>query len=389
MRIFDDIPRDYDGPAAFAEPQFMYYNRSARPYVVRLREQLEEWFAAYPPDHQAALRRRLRSTFDEGFLELVIFALLRGLGYSVEVHPTTSGTIRQPDYLAVTHSGVPEVYVECTVIHDSSDAETARRGVIYQVFDAINAFVHPDFIFGVTSVTGNPTGRPAQKRVHHHLRELVRDLDPDATSSRIEESAGRWSPRQTFREAGMNVQVFAIPKRREVRGKPGVRSLAMGPVEVAWGGGRVASLLTSLKRKAGRYGKLPGPYVIAANAASKWGIDNLAVTEALFGREGPVFMPGSRNVAFVPSGDGLLVHGGHAVNTRVSAILVFYGLAPSNVGSCQYRLFHNPWAARPVTGPLTTLRQAVRRDDALVAIDGLSLSAVLHVPEGWPVLNER
>jgi len=345
------------------------------------------WFAQYPATDQARLRNQIRSEFNDGFLELVVFTVLSALGYTVECQPKIGDNPRVPDFLAMPTIDAPRTYVESTVVYDLSNAAEARQKVIGQLLDAINKFIHPNFVFGVTRVVGNPKGQPSARRLVHQLKSMLDGLDPDDVTSNFE-SRGSHLPRMEFTESGLTFEIFAIPKKPEARGQTRDRSLAMGPVEVAWGGGRVDSLLDSLKDKAGRYGDLGECYVIAANAASKWEIDNLTVTEALFGREGPIFDPASRNVSWVPSGNGLYVYGGRPVNTRVSAVLIFYGLVPSNLTSCACRLFHHPWAARPLSGPITALPQAIRSHDDFKSTSGIPLGAVLGLPDGWPVLED-
>src|SRR5262249_55213143 len=74
-----------------------------------VRDLIENWFRAYPPEDQAELRARLRSRenveFLAAFFELYLHALLADEGHSVQVHPAPpSGITTRPDYLVTKHN---------------------------------------------------------------------------------------------------------------------------------------------------------------------------------------------------------------------------------------------------------------------------------------------
>lgn len=58
MKLFNEINRDYEGPAHYVEPVFTYLNRSARLAVGRIRQLLETWSSHYPAVEKAELRRK-------------------------------------------------------------------------------------------------------------------------------------------------------------------------------------------------------------------------------------------------------------------------------------------------------------------------------------------
>jgi len=62
MELFDNISRDYIGPAKYAEPRFGYYNRSARQDIDKIRQLIETWFTHYPAKHQKELYAKFRSS---------------------------------------------------------------------------------------------------------------------------------------------------------------------------------------------------------------------------------------------------------------------------------------------------------------------------------------
>jgi hypothetical protein len=91
VKLFDDINRDYTGPASDAESDFSFLNRSARPPAQHMRDVLERWFADYPDEvEKSKLRSEFRSDDDsahkEALFELYCYSLLRCQGFDVDLH---------------------------------------------------------------------------------------------------------------------------------------------------------------------------------------------------------------------------------------------------------------------------------------------------------------
>ncbi len=84
MRLFDDINRSDSSPAAYTEDSYGFLNRVAGDVWQRIRETLEEWFAAYPREHAADLRGRFRSrrpgAHEGAWWELYLYRLFLRMG---------------------------------------------------------------------------------------------------------------------------------------------------------------------------------------------------------------------------------------------------------------------------------------------------------------------
>lgn len=72
------------------EGPFHYLNLTARPKAGPVRDLIEAWVQEYPADRRARIRGELRDDdkFHDAFFELFTHALLRKVGYEVEVEPT-------------------------------------------------------------------------------------------------------------------------------------------------------------------------------------------------------------------------------------------------------------------------------------------------------------
>ena len=102
MHIFDDCERTYMGFESTGS-FFGDLDRSARTDSAEVREMIEQWFSAYPVEHQSELRSRLRleedSQFRSAYFELFLHALLSAMGFRLTVHPQVPGTGNTPDFL--------------------------------------------------------------------------------------------------------------------------------------------------------------------------------------------------------------------------------------------------------------------------------------------------
>ena len=159
MTLFDNVPRDDDGPASYAEPSFTYLNRSARQDVAEVRRMLEGWFSRYPDEARMALLGNFRSPNDNhhrsAFFELFLHELLLRLDCRVEIHPEPSKAKKtRPDFRV--HSPTNNhFYLEAVLATDESDEEAAARARLNTFYDAIDRMDSPNFFIGV-DVKGEP-----------------------------------------------------------------------------------------------------------------------------------------------------------------------------------------------------------------------------------------
>jgi hypothetical protein len=385
VTLFDDMTRTDTGYAAYAEPQYTYVNRSARDDVGRVRALLESWFARYPAEGRASLQADFRSTDDwqhaAAFFELFLHELLVRLGCVVTLHPAVPGTSRRPDFLAVPKRGLA-FYLEATLATGESLGERSARRRANVVYDALNQLESPDFFLWLEvpqAPATPPSGRALRRRVAAWLATLKYD-----DVRRIYESKGTRSlPTYDHEQDGWTIRFRARPKYK-VRGHGGIRPIG------SMTSGRVHEVDTrtplrdALVDKAGRYGELDRPYVIAVNATSPWTPDRISVMEALFGRESFRFgRSGVIEMRRIPDGAWTAPTGPRY--TRTSAALIVPGVNPWNVASCELCLYHNPWAQRPYSSPLRKLTHAVvGRNGTVRWRRGVKLAGLFDLPPGWP-----
>jgi len=394
ISVFDDVQRDDVGPQLYAEPSFNYLNRSARPMIGRIRSVIELWFTHYPPGEQTDLRARLRSPDEQqhlsAFFELLLHELLLRLKCQVVVHPPLSTSLeKRPDFLVTSPSG-DQFYLEATLATAESRAKAAARARINEVYDALNRLDSPNFFLGL-SVRGAPGTPPSARDMKAFLRKKLADLDPDTMAELWESGNQDLIPVWTYQHDGWEIDFQPIPKSQKSRGEPGIRPIGLIQSEFE----RIDShtpLREAIEEKAGRYGEMDLPYLVAVNALGDKGVDDIDVMEALFGQE--VFV---HSFGVTDSNDWVMKRKTNGVwrgpsgsrYTRVSGILLFVHLHPGTVVRSNVRLIRNPWASLPYSSVLCALPQWIVRNNRMVWQPGLSLAQILELDPSWPMESNQ
>jgi hypothetical protein len=391
-RLFDPRCRTDSSPARYSESAFGFLNRVDDPAFEAVRVLLQNWFDAYPADHQAELRSRFRARSQRqvasAYWELYLHELHRRLGFEITIHPEVTGTTRRPDF-RVEQPGMA-FYLEGTVIADS-DEELERRRREAVVMDMINETRNDHFSLSM-EWKRDATTMPRTKEVTGKIEAWLACLDRKRERERHKDSGwddSRPSPAsaQVIEFGGWAVSLTAYP-----RTYPGPdqdrRIIGSGPTR----GGFVdcvTPILGTLKHKASRYGKPDLPYVIAPGLMLDFGdLDDLE--QALYGPETHrvTWSYDTGVVGAIPGRDprGLWQWGREQRGTRVSAVLGVQAPYPYSVVSAEPSIWHNPWSARPLEYeyPFTTIRGNLSEN----RLERIPASRVAHrifgLPAHWP-----
>jgi hypothetical protein len=385
MSLFDEVQRSDNEPAQYAEPVFAYMNRSARSEFEEIRETLEGWFSRYPKKEQPELRGRFRSNIDSqhqsALFELLLHELLVKLDCRVTIHPILPNTSRTPDFL-VEPLEDSHFYIEAVLATNESADEAAALARVNTVYDILDRKVEATNFFLWLNVEGAPKSPPPAKRIAAFLNERLAKLDPDSVTKLYETYGPDAMQSWHFEHDDWIVEFQPIPKKPEARNKKGARPIGAQSTGVHWVDHRTP-IRDAINKKAGMYGDLDLPYVIAVNVLEF--IDEIDIMEALFGKEqftiafsqGDPVEPVGLQMSRVP--DGVWTSYGGPRNTRVSGVLLATRLSPWNLSHRNVRLYHNPWTKRPYSSVLTRLPQAIFEDNHMKKVDGESISTILEL----------
>jgi hypothetical protein len=349
--LFHTGERTNLAPAKASDLDHSYVDNSARPAFAIIRELLESWYADYPDVGKDDLAKRFHtstlSTYSGAFFELYCHALLRAHGYRVELHPETA-TGRCPDFLVCDDSG-PIFYLEATVaLPATEDQATASRDD--QLNDCINSMQLPNLFLG-RAVRRYGEKQLSCKKLKDFLYRTVEEFARDETSLSSDEIF-------EYRSDDWEIDFRFFPCSTPSGDAESHRPLGVSSGPVSYPQPHVG-LLKSLRKKAGKYGVVDLPFLVAVNCLHEH-TENEDIAMALLGS----------NLSFWLGPVG-------PQNTRISGVVVADHIMPWTVGSHRAQLWLNPFASHKL--PVDALQlpryswnelgEVIRYQDAQAAAD--------------------
>jgi hypothetical protein len=305
--------------------------------------------------------------------------LLRGGCTIVAVEPAIAGTDRSPDFLVEAADG-SRFYLEATLATGRSEADAAAQGRLDDVLGAIDEVNASNVLLCVWH-DGTPN-RPANLgRVRAAVQRWVDALDDDAVAAG--ETNELAVPHLVVEEQGARFRIEAMPRRR--RGGEDGHAIGVVGAEGVQIVDTHVSIRRAVEKKAGRYGDLGLPYIVAVNALGEFAREDHAI-EGLFGTEAIQVrcVDGEYDCRTVRNPDGAWHNANGPRYTRVSAVLSTEGVTPWSVSRRRARLILNPWAGRPLgVMPVGIDRRWVENGRLLLG-EGRSIGELLGHPPDWP-----
>lgn len=379
ISAFDDIPRDGEEPADHLVGQFDYLNASGRPEAARVRDLVDTWLADYPAAHRSDLIGRLRSRDDvshrSAMFELMLDALLRRQSFTiVEVEPRLPNG-KAPDFLVEAPDG-NRFYLEATLASGRDNVAAGADRRMREALQGIDDVQSPDFFLHLHT-RGTPSQPVARGRLRRAVQRFVDGLDYDVAVAR---AAAGLPPAPVWQhdEHGAHFMIQPVPKniRRPGSRATGSRMLPGGVIhpEVA--------IKSAVEGKAGRYGDIDLPLVIAVNALEEYARVDDAI-DALFGTTG-VIVSENGGARGIRNADGAWRGPGGPIYTRSSAVLFVERFSAWSVAQRSLHLILNPWARSPIGElPLgVEVREVI--DDRLEIRPGQTLGEIFGLAVGWP-----
>lgn len=373
--LFSQRTRTDTAPSAHTESTYEFLDRCAKAGCDEVREELEKWFAKYPPREATALKRRMMTKdFESAFFELFLHEFLGRTGLNVEVEPPIAAGVR-PDFYAL--SAATSFYVEAAVVSDQSLAERGQDEMRAVIYDAINEAHSPDYFLHVAEFElkgKQPSSRAIKAFVAAHVAASNYE-EISALAARAER------PCWVYEDDKVRIVIHPVPKHG-ARGEAGVRPIGIYPTESQWGGSE-ASIRDRLAGKAKKFKGIRTPLVLAVNCISRWGTDWDDIVAALFGSDQISVDVHTQVARSSRKKNGLFYGPTGPRNTRVSAVLATR-LFPWAITRARIDLIHNPWARYPLPTDVIPGDCVTLVGISLERSPGTSLCEVFGLPEHWP-----
>jgi hypothetical protein len=384
--LFSSGVRIYDGPRSYSESDYSFLDRSVGTVPERVRGVLDEWYRELPTEAQESVGNRFRS-WDPGqhlgaLWELYLHAALFRLDYDIDLDIGSEDPgFRRPDFLVSNHAE-SAFYLEATAVLGAEvlgdHSSRSRTAALKEAINRVNA---PGF-FVLVDVVSCGQGTPGRRQVTNPLQRWLDGQDPDVVLAAYE--AGGELPQTRLRFDGWEVRCTATPVSTEHRDDPdhhvlGSYSEGMAILDDA------KPLRRNLKHKAGHYGRLDRPYVVAVLCAGDFA-DDRDVADALLGSTAIRYHPMTGGVHAVREPDGFWHGPKGAQNRGVSAVITAAQLSASAITTTEPTVWLNPWASRALATSLPWRTHRISEDGDIETIDPTRTAAQLfHLDPRWPI----
>jgi hypothetical protein len=377
--LFPERPRSDARRRQPRENSFRFLDRVDDVYFGRVRRLLNDWFTHLPAEQQRQFKARYASAgthpVDPVFFELYLHEVLRRLGLPVDYEPALTTTSNRPDF-RVTSSNPFFLEVRTVGPPTTRLRSDARR---QEAMEPLRNLRSDEFTIEL-GILRESEAAPPVRRVIPRVEAWLASLDR-AEIERLGRRDLSLVPTLTVTAGDWEFRIRPIPKSEARIGKTSpAGSVSMFPGRSSWGGdwGRIRK---ALGHKAGRYGKLEKPYVIALAVGDQF-VDEEEIVNALWGDPG-YSVDAVGNVTVGRTGG--LWSGG--ANSRVSAVLTVRHLSPNAVNQVVPILWRNENASHPFTVelPLAADGLFAQTTGAIEIKNGLVTPAeFFDLPPEWP-----
>lgn len=379
ITAFDALAREEQEPASHIIGHFDYLNASGRPEAASVRALIDRWLADYPETHRLEMIRRLRSRDDvlhsSSLFELMLHALLLRQGFAVIAIEPELPNGRSPDFLVEAPNGT-RFYLEATIAQGMNNAAAGADRRMREALQAIDEVQSPDFFLHLYT-QGTPSQPIAVGRLRRAVQCFVDSLEYEQVIANNDAELATL-PTWRHEEHGAHFTIQAVPKnaRRSGGRAIGGRMLPGGVIHPD------VAIRSAVVGKAGRYGEIDLPLVIAVNALEQYaGIDD--AVDALFGSPAAL-VRGNFETEFIRNFDGAWYGPAGPVNTRCSAVLFIERLSAWSVAQRSIHLFVNPWARYPIGEISIGVDVHEVIDQRMQERSGQALKRIFNLPENWP-----
>jgi len=308
------------------------------PPLVAARQEFQSWLTEVPEPWQSKWRGRLESTLDHPHLsvrfELYFHHYFKSEGWAVDIEPEMPGSPNKPDFWVMR--GTDTILVEAKAILDKQTItqETSR---LRQVADNLSGKLSRYVI--IEPLSGLPPSLPARRikaQIEQHAKtEAGAILEFDLSN--------------VHQGKQYSLKVVLLPKSPDTTERGGVGGMNSG-VNTLTIGKRIRD---ALEEKAGKYGSIDMPFVIAIYGAGQFPVQTRDEFDALFGdRVWNVHSSRQVTERRKPNGFFNSVREGKRHHEHVSAVLFYRFKWLQDTHIPVAHIYHNPFALRSLNSDL-------------------------------------
>lgn len=309
------------------------------PPLVAARQEFQSWLTEVPEPWQSKWRGRLEGAQDHPHLsvrlELYLHHYFKSEGWAVDIEREMPGSPNKPEF-RVTR-GQDRILVEAKAILDEQTI-AQETGRLRQVADNLSGKLSRDVIIEPLSHLP-PTTLPASR--------IKAQIEQRATTQ-IDEVL-EFDISDVHQGMQYSLKVVLFPKSPDTTQPGGVGGTISG-VHMLNIGKRIRD---ALEKKAGKYGSIDMPFVIAVYGAGEFPVQAEDEFDSLFGdRVRNVHSSSQVTEKRKPNGFFTSVREGKRRHEHISAVLFYRFKWLENTHRHLLHIYHNPFALRPLNQDL-------------------------------------
>lgn len=308
------------------------------PPLVAARREFLSWLAEVSEPARTVWRGRLESELDHPHLsvrlELFLHHYFKNNDWSIEIEPEMFGSPNKPDFRVMRSTDTILVEAKAILDEQSITQETTR----------------------LRQVADNLSGKLSRYVIIEPLSDLPPSLPAKRIKAQIEQHAKteagailEFDLSDVHQGKQYSLKVVLLPKSPDTTERGGVGGINSG-VHTLTIGKRIRD---ALEEKAGKYGSIDMPFVIAIYGAGQFPVQTRYEFDALFGdRVWNVHSSGQVTERRKPNGFFTSVREGKRHHEHVSAVLFyrFKWLQDTHVQVAH--IYHNPFTLRSLSSDL-------------------------------------
>lgn len=368
--LFDNPNPDYYGYSNQNENAYDFFNRSALPKFVVVKDKLEELFSQYPEEHKYELKKRFKKTFQSSFFELFLYSWFKGLGFSVKIHPDLGVSGKKPDFLV--SKGRIEFVVEAQVVSGKSEEQANEERKKNEFYDHINKLRLNGFFIEIHELEFKSNNQPSTRALKAFLREEITKLDQNEIRERL--NVGGFSNLNpiVYEDDDVRVVINPIPIDKVEDDEDNSKNIiGMWPMQFS-SGRELESISKAILKKAKKYKKLGYPFLICINSHI-------------------IFMTSKRdaqNVVWGTYGDNIENYNGifysdkKFINTELSGVLITK-VFPFNIPVADYWIFKHPQSKFEIDFKMLGLEHNDVDTFKIRRNEGLSFNDAFKIDPNW------
>jgi hypothetical protein len=304
------------------------------PPLVAARQEFQSWLTEVPEPWQSKWRGRLESTSDHPHLsvrlEIYLHHYFKSQGWAVDIEPEMPGSPNKPDFRVTC--GTDTILVEAKTVLDEQTIEQETQR-LRQLADNLTNKLSRDVI--IEPLSDLPPSLPT-KRIKSQIEQSAKTQADEVVEFDLS-SVHQGSP--------FTLKIVILPRGSSTK-RGGVGGMISG-VHMLNIGKRIRD---ALEEKAGKYGSIDMPFVIAVYGTGEFPVQTKNEFDALFGdRVWNVRSSGQVTERRKPNGFFTSMREGKRRHEDVSAVLFYRFKWLENSHVHLAHIYHNPFALRSLS----------------------------------------